>query len=213
MRGSMRNELARLMYAAGDVPEPDLASVDYMEDLVVEFLADLCRPVPPIRPNAQSSHQATPLTTSIVRHRLSSRPVYRKYLDRFDTMAYLSGELARNRRIFTSTESHFDLVETVGRNYLEIDSVTNEPKKRGRPRKDPADKKWAGAEGDEKKERKKPGPKKGWKAARVAAGIEVPEPKFDSDGRRIKRPYKRRKKEENGAPTPMQGETKIEQNE
>jgi hypothetical protein len=33
--------VARLMYAAGDEPEPDVNSVDYMEDLVVEFLADL----------------------------------------------------------------------------------------------------------------------------------------------------------------------------
>ena len=59
MRGSMRNESAlaemfvcvvlinreilvsRLMYAAGDVREPDLDAVDYMEDLVVEFIADL----------------------------------------------------------------------------------------------------------------------------------------------------------------------------
>lgn len=29
------------MYAAGDVAEPDLDSVDYMEDLAVEFVADL----------------------------------------------------------------------------------------------------------------------------------------------------------------------------
>ena len=29
------------MYAAGDVPQPDSDSVDYMEDLTVEFLADL----------------------------------------------------------------------------------------------------------------------------------------------------------------------------
>lgn len=29
------------MYAAGDEPEPDANAVDYMEDLVVEFLADL----------------------------------------------------------------------------------------------------------------------------------------------------------------------------
>ncbi len=29
------------MYAAGDVLEPDLDSVDYLEDLTVEFIADL----------------------------------------------------------------------------------------------------------------------------------------------------------------------------
>ena len=33
--------VARLMYATGDVPEPDVDAVDYMEDLVVDFLADL----------------------------------------------------------------------------------------------------------------------------------------------------------------------------
>ena len=31
------------MYAAGDVVDPDMDSVDFMEDMVVEFLADLVR--------------------------------------------------------------------------------------------------------------------------------------------------------------------------
>lgn len=33
--------VARLMYACGDVPDPDPQSVEYMEDLVVEFIGDL----------------------------------------------------------------------------------------------------------------------------------------------------------------------------
>lgn len=35
--------VAKLMYAAGDVAEPSMDTVDYMEDLVVEFLSDLVR--------------------------------------------------------------------------------------------------------------------------------------------------------------------------
>ena len=139
----------------------------------------------------------------------------RKYLDRFDTMSYLSGELSRSRRIFTSTESHHDLVETVGREYLGIDETNTIPRKRGRPPKDrsglsgvkPLVKSEPGGggesgDGDERKERKKPGPKKGWKAARIAQGLEVPKgntgKKYDADGNRIKRPYKRRKQEDTG---------------
>lgn len=59
MRGTMRNEskfvecifcshnpdtvesVAKLMYGAGDVADPDIDTVDYMEDMVVEFLSDL----------------------------------------------------------------------------------------------------------------------------------------------------------------------------
>ncbi len=41
--------VSKLIYAAGDVPEPDLDSVDYMEDLVVEFIADLVT-LPPVTP-------------------------------------------------------------------------------------------------------------------------------------------------------------------
>jgi len=41
MRGTMRSEIARLMYASGDVENPDTDTIDYMEDLVVDWLADL----------------------------------------------------------------------------------------------------------------------------------------------------------------------------
>lgn len=59
LRGTMRNEskfvecifcshnpdtvepVAKLMYGAGDVADPDIDTVDYMEDMVVEFLSDL----------------------------------------------------------------------------------------------------------------------------------------------------------------------------
>jgi hypothetical protein len=61
----------------------------------------------------------------------------RKYLDRFDTMMYMSAELARSKRIINPTQA--DLVDTVGKDYLEIDThgqnTSGEPKKKGRPRR------------------------------------------------------------------------------
>ena len=85
----------------------------------------------------------------------------RKYLDRFDIMNHLAGELARSRRIINQTESHFDLVDTVGKDYLGItDDDLKKPRKRGA-----AARKSGG--GDEVK--RKPGPKKGWKNAQKDA--------------------------------------------
>lgn len=37
----LTSTVARLMYAAGDVAEPGLESINYVEDLVVEFISDL----------------------------------------------------------------------------------------------------------------------------------------------------------------------------
>lgn len=155
----MRHEIARLMYASGDVPEPSLDSVDYMEDLVTEFLADLCRPVPPIRASVNAPRQPVPLTAEILRHRLSSHPYLKKYLERWDHMTYMSVELQRSGR--AAQPSHQDLIASVGKGFLGLDET--EPaagtkrrpaeegeKRRGRPPKNP-------------EERKKPGPKKGWK--------------------------------------------------
>lgn len=175
MRGSMRNEISRLMYAAGDVLEPDPDSVDYMEDLAVEFIADLCRPIPPIRSNPSSAHQSVPMTAAILRHRLSSHPFLRKYLDRFDVMTYMSSELAAQRRVVNSTETHFDLIDTVGKDYLGIDEPGKDvdgavKKRRGRP-----------PNPDKEREKKKPGPPKGFKRA------------VDPNAPRLKRPYKKRK--------------------
>ena len=115
-----------------------------------------------------------PLTAGIIRHRLSSHPFLRKYLDRFDVMTFMSSELAAQRRIVNSTETHFDLVHTVGKEYLGIDEAGADmggvvKKKRGRPP-------------NPDKERRKPGPQKGFKRV------------MDPSAPRVKRPYKRRKK-------------------
>lgn len=127
----------------------------------------------------------------------------RKYLDRFDTMLYMSGELARSRRVLHPTQA--DLVEVVGKDYLGIDEsgqTIGEVRRKGRPKRIREDEggQPGGGDGevkrnkigrprkdeqgghsrngsisqsargsvgpgrDEKeKERKKPGPKKGWK--------------------------------------------------
>ncbi|TXT07224.1 hypothetical protein VHUM_03394 [Vanrija humicola] len=152
----MRGEIARLMYAAGDVVDPDVDSVDYIEDLVIEFLADLCRPVPPIRANVNSARLAVPLSADIVRHRLATHSHLRKFLERWDHMAYMSADLQQSRRV--AAPSHTDLIQTVGKQFLGLDGEQESDlnadgdvvKRRGRPPKNP-------------EERKKPGPKKGWK--------------------------------------------------
>lgn len=239
MRGSMRNEreslcqrlqlrltsVAKLMWAAGDEPEPDTNAVDYMEDLVVDFLADLCRPIPPMRSNPGAPRQPVPLSTGIVRDRLATKPAYKKYLARFDTMAYLEGEIKKSRKSFANPETNFDdIIDTVGKDYLEIDVVgpaqsqPGAPKRKGRPTKKalladgtsavktegmPAGSQQGGGEGDDAPSaRRKPGPKKGWKRTLpVSVDGEAPQPQqamYGSDGRKIKRPNKKRKKEEGG---------------
>lgn len=160
-RGSMRGEIATLMYAAGDVKEPDVDSVDFVEDMVVEFLADLCRPVPPIRTASNATHTAVPLSADTLRHRLASQPYLRKYLERWDDMTYMWQELQASRRV--AQPNHQDLIADLGKQFLGLDEqdgpaakrralegADGEPKRRGRPPKNP-------------EERKKPGPKKGWK--------------------------------------------------
>ncbi|WWC69993.1 uncharacterized protein I206_103937 [Kwoniella pini CBS 10737] len=170
MRGSMRNEIARLMYGAGDVPEPDIDTVDYMEDMVTEFLADLCRPIPPLRPTLTSQPLPVPLSFDVIRHRLKT-PAYGKYLERFDHMVYMSEILKQHRRIANPNLN--DLVETVGNDYLGLDDPSANPnglkrsgegdeegrtKKRGRPNSQKVLK--------DKSEKRKPGPQKGWKLNR-----------------------------------------------
>lgn len=163
-RGSMRGEIARLMYAAGDVPEPDVDSVDYVEDLTVQFLADLCRPIPPMRLAPNTPHVPVSLSSDVIRHRLASHSYLRKYLGRWDDMAYMASELQASRRI--TKPSTKDLIESVGSTFLGLDesaaagdaagakrraaATGDDEKRRGRPPKNP-------------EERKKPGPKKGWK--------------------------------------------------
>ncbi|WOO80700.1 uncharacterized protein LOC62_03G004221 [Vanrija pseudolonga] len=166
-RGSMRGEIARLMYAAGDVVDPDVDSVDYIEDMVIEFLSDLCRPVAPIRANVNAARLAVPLSADTVRHRLATHSHLRKYLERWDHMAYMSVELQQSKRV--AQPSHMDLISSVGKQFLGLDGEQESGigvkrraaaadinadgdvvKRRGRPPKNP-------------EERKKPGPKKGWK--------------------------------------------------
>ena len=92
-------------------------------------------------------------------------------------MNYMSSELAAQRRVVNSTETHFDLIDTVGKEYLGLNESGADgdgpvKKRRGRPPN--PDK--------EHKERKKPGPVKGFK--RVA----------DPNSSKMRRPYKRRDK-------------------
>ena len=103
-------------------------------------------------------------------------------------MTYMSGELASQRRIVNSTENHFDLVETVGKDYLEIDEPGAEgagvAKKRiGRPPNvNKAGHGRAKPDANPDKERKKPGPAKGWKR------------NLDPNAPRTRRPYKKKEK-------------------
>lgn len=159
------------MYAAGDVAEPDVDTVDFMEDMVVEFLADLCRPVKPIRSTPQAAHQPVPLTNAVVRHRLASHPSLRKYLERFDIMTHMSGELAASRRLVQSNENLQDAIATVDKEYLGIDE-DRPAARRGRPRRqDQTDGRKGPKVGrsridevtGEVRPKRKPGPRKGWK--------------------------------------------------
>ncbi|WVR06861.1 hypothetical protein IAU60_003897 [Kwoniella sp. DSM 27419] len=195
MRGSMRNEIARLMYGAGDVAEPDIDTVDYMEDMVTEFLADLCRPVQPMRPNPNnisSSAQLVPLGFDIVRHRLSSTAHMEKYVERFDHMVYMSDVLKAHRRIANPNLN--DLVETVGNDYLGLDDQPGgavagqkrqaedgeeKQKKRGRVQRPPG-------------EKRKPGPQKGWKQNRDPNAPPSRRPAGPRDPNAPKRKYNRR---------------------
>lgn len=36
--------VSRLMYASGDVENPEIDTIDYMEDLVIDWLAELVSP-------------------------------------------------------------------------------------------------------------------------------------------------------------------------
>ncbi|BEI87353.1 uncharacterized protein CcaverHIS019_0100710 [Cutaneotrichosporon cavernicola] len=156
MRGQMRGEIARLMYACGDVAEPDVDSVDVLEDMTAEFLADLCRPFGATRSNPSVPRQPIPLKAEALRHRLSSHSYLKKYLDRWDDMMYMSQELQQSKRV--AQPSNEDLIKAVGKSFLGLDDDQQQQgkkrddgeKKRGRPPKPP-------------EERKKPGPKKGWK--------------------------------------------------
>ncbi|WRT66570.1 uncharacterized protein IL334_003529 [Kwoniella shivajii] len=170
MRGSMRNEIARLMYGAGDVAEPDIDTVDYMEDMVVEFLADLCRPIPPLRPAQQSQPIPVPISFDMIRHRLSTSTSMNKYLERFDHMVYMSEILKAHRRIANPNLN--DLVETVGNDYLGLDDQPTGSKRGGGDEEDGARLKKRGRPNTklkplkDKSEKRKPGPQKGWKLNR-----------------------------------------------
>ncbi|KAI9639338.1 uncharacterized protein MKK02DRAFT_39637 [Dioszegia hungarica] len=205
MRGSMRSDIAKLMYAAGDVAEPSMDTVDYMEDLVVEFLSDLCRPAPPTRTAPGALHTAPPIDNALIRHRLliasARRPHMAKYAARFDYMYAMDLELAKAKGAMQP--SHEDLVNTVGREYLEIGQGQEGGDgdvaggggggergagtgRRGRPKKmvEPG------------QERRKPGPKKGWKKEGASQGPE---------GKK-RGPYKKRVREGSGVGT-VKGES------
>lgn len=175
----MRAELARLMYASGDVENPDLDSIDYMEDLVVDWLADLCAPPPPVRAHPSAPLIAPRLDYNVIRHRLS-RPSMRKYLDRFEYMEYKAIDMRSARRVAKGDYEPVDQRDLDGQleqGFLAGDDVgsaagpggAQEARKKrkyqfhNRVPTGGSTSTAATAGGD--KERKKPGPKKGWKAA------------------------------------------------
>ncbi|WWD17109.1 hypothetical protein CI109_101546 [Kwoniella shandongensis] len=185
MRGTMRNEIARLMYGAGDVAEPDVDTVDYMEDMVVEFLADLCRPSPPIRPTPTSQRQPIPMSFDVLRHRLSSSPAMGKYLERFDRMVYMSEALKSAKNIANPTPH--ELIASVGADFLELDD-DGKPTAGGGGGGGQRTKRSAGQDGGDEAHRKKarplklpgekrkPGPQKGWKLNRETNGLQSRRP-------------------------------------
>ncbi|KAE8538524.1 hypothetical protein D1P53_004885 [Cryptococcus gattii VGV] len=218
LRGTMRNEIAKLMYGAGDVADPDIDTVDYMEDMVVEFLSDLCRPVPPIRSNPSQPHQPVPLSGEVVRHRLATTPMLHKYLARFDHMVHMADVLKAHRRV--ADPSLKDLVDQVGNDYLGLNEHgvptgtgdagaagaggvgrqkrpadgegEDAPKKKGRPPKPPG-------------ERKKPGPQKGWKLNRDPNAPPVKKPPRDPNAPKRKYVRKAPLKSQMGTPTASGG--------
>lgn len=108
-------------------------------------------------------------------------------------MSYLSGEINKSRRTFQNAESaeaFTDLVDTVGRGYLEIDATgpsQTKEKRKGRPRKN-VDEGVKREEGDPDTPKKKPGPKKGWKQSLAAQGVDV-----SSKGKRVGGGVKKRR--------------------
>ncbi|WVQ73952.1 hypothetical protein IAR50_003533 [Cryptococcus sp. DSM 104548] len=209
LRGTMRNEISRLMYGAGDVAEPAVDTVDYMEDMVVEFLADLCRPVPPIRSNPTLPHQVVPLTADILRYRLDSSSSLHKYRERFDHMLHMSEVLKQHKRV--ADPNFHDIVDQVGGEYLGLhDSASGGGggagggadgagggSGGGQGQKRTNDGGEGGAEPPKKKgrppkppgERKKPGPQKGWKLNRDP---NAPTKKAPRDPNMPKRKYVRK---------------------
>jgi hypothetical protein len=169
-RGTMRGEIARMMYACGDVQEPDVDTVDYLEDMCVEFLADFCRPIEPLRPTPNAPRSHVPLRTEVLRHRLASHSYLRKYLSRWDDMTYMAAELAASRNV--AAPSHTQLIASVGKDFLGLDEQdaaaagrVQGGKRRAAPTadEDAANKRKTRPTPKDPLERKKPGPKKGWK--------------------------------------------------
>lgn len=188
--------VAKLMYASGDVENPDLDSIDYMEDLVVDWLADLvsqgvlrrtrvsdsvqCAPPPPVRSHPSAPLVAPRLDYNVVRHRLS-RPSMRKYLERFEYMEYKAVDMRSARRVargnFEPVDQK-DLDKQLEKGFLDAEDsgqvvadnsgggVNGQMrKKRKYTRQVDRQPGTAGGEdGAVAKERRKPGPKKGWKA-------------------------------------------------
>lgn len=171
------------------------------------------RPEPPVRANSLAPHVQPPLSADTVRRRLAANPRMRKYLERFDYMSMMSSTIAEARRVDMPTNE--DLVRTVGSDFLGLDqdgqgkypagsasrkaagSGTGDvaPKRRGRPPKRRLEEANAGGEGgegqgEESLEKRRPGPRKGWKNDPEA--VERHKQKKDA----------KRRKPMPGAPTP-----------
>lgn len=199
------------MYASGDVENPDIDTIDYMEDLVVDWLAELvsllshpilgplsyalqCTPPAPMRANPSAPLLTPRLDYNIIRHRLS-RPSMRKYLDRFEYMEYKAVDMRTARRVARGDfepANQKDLDGQLEQGFLDAeDSGKHGPapmkRKRRNQRVGPHAQSQSGSQHDRGlagetdasgSGKRKPGPKKGWKAGLGEEG---------QKGRKIKR--------------------------
>jgi hypothetical protein len=104
------------MYGAGDVQDPLADSIDVVEDMVLSYLSDLCRPPPAILPQPPSYLPITAnpphLTSSIFRSRLASNPALHKQLARFDELAFMQLDISKIRN--AADPGNMDLAAMTG---------------------------------------------------------------------------------------------------
>ncbi|KAL7421945.1 hypothetical protein Q5752_003717 [Cryptotrichosporon argae] len=162
-RGTMRGELARLMAACGDA-QPMGDVVDVVEDMVVEWLADLCRPAGPVRPGPGQPHVAPTLAADTVRHRLGA-PGLRKYRARWDHLAVLFAQADEFKRAADPRPQ--ELIKSIGADFLGLNDDDKKRRGAGAGAGARGADKGKGESGEKDKsdkgEKGKRGPKKGFK--------------------------------------------------
>ncbi|PWN99104.1 transcription initiation factor IID, 18 kDa subunit, partial [Tilletiopsis washingtonensis] len=90
-QSTLASSVARLMYACGDVAQPEPASVALLEEMTVEYLTDLC-------------HRARPSPYSVPRVKVDDlKTALRrddKKLGRIEELLYLDTVITKARRGF-----------------------------------------------------------------------------------------------------------------